>query len=109
MSGLPGFDAWKTREPETGRYDPEVVYLVRRYSPHTAREVEEGPYGCRADAEAAAIAWLAGVAAADPQFAEDYWHEIIERDELEDCTCTNRRADKWCTVHGRDPDEGRDA
>ena len=22
-----------------------------------------------------------------------------------DCTCTNRRADKWCAVHGRDPDQ----
>lgn len=25
--------------------------------------------------------------------------------EDEDCTCTTRRRDKWCPVHGLDPDE----
>jgi hypothetical protein len=25
-----------------------------------------------------------------------------------DCTCTTRRRDQWCPVHGRDPDEERD-
>ncbi len=23
----------------------------------------------------------------------------------EDCTCTTHRRDKWCLVHGKDPDE----
>jgi hypothetical protein len=104
MTSLPGYDAWKTREPEEPRYDPAIVYLVHRYSPHMARGVEDGPYDRREDAEAAAQRWLAEMAASDPKFAEDYWHEIIERDELADCTCTNRRVDEWCVVHGRDPD-----
>lgn len=25
--------------------------------------------------------------------------------EDEDCTCTTERRDKWCPVHGKDPDE----
>ncbi len=38
---------------------------------------------------------------ADDQFGED---------EVEDgCTCVNRmRRDKWCPVHGLDPDEERE-
>lgn len=33
------------------------------------------------------------------------WDEA-ERDP--DCTCTGRKRDKWCPVHGIDPDTARD-
>jgi hypothetical protein len=109
MSWQSSYDAWRTREPEEPRYDPEIVYLVRQYSPHTTKEVEDGPYDKCIEAEAAAQRWMDEMATADPKFAEDYYYEIIERDELADCTCTSYRISRWCPVHDdRDPDGGRE-
>ena len=101
---LPGYDAWKTRSPYENERDTDIVWTVQQYSPHNLTPSTLGQYSSETQAYAEANRWLLSLHGTDPEFADDYFYEVVEQDLLEDCICRGS-PNKWCPLHGIDPDQ----
>lgn len=100
---LPGYDAWKTREPELD-YGPRYSWLVEGYGPFKQPFIDLGEFDTEEAAQKAADAWLERQRQEHPDEADDYVYEVYRKES--DCTCgRSYKSRRNCPTHGIDPDQ----
>lgn len=107
MTTLPGYDEWKTREPDEGPKE-DLRWYVQLINPHNPRQPHLGPFYDEGGAEEAAKEWVAMMRKCDARrYRNDYAYEKPYSIDLnEGCTCGRTlRSRRNCEIHGVDPDE----